>query len=86
MPAIRSLLCGQLSGIDVLMAMFVGGAGGEVIEEFSWDWDGKACGDFSLCAHLCVDRDWRDGVGLSREFWRPRAAVGDADSILWGGR
>ena len=58
----------------------------KIIAEFSWDWGGRACEDFSLGANLWVDLDWRGRADLSREFWGRCAAVGDSDSILWGGR
>jgi hypothetical protein len=57
-----------------------------IIEEFSWDWGGTACEDFSLGANLWGDREWRGDAGLSLQFWG-RCAVGrDSVPILWGDR
>jgi hypothetical protein len=59
-------------------------ARGEVIEEFSWDYGGKVCGDFSLAANLSGGLDWRGHVDLNREFWGRCVAVADSGSILSG--
>src|ERR1700732_935007 len=57
---------------------------GEIIEEFFWDWGGRTCEDFSLCANLWGDRDWKGDADLSLEFWDLRAVGRDSGSILWG--
>jgi hypothetical protein len=61
-------------------------ARGKIIEEFSWDWGGRACENFSLGANLWGDRDWRGDADLSLQFWDLRVVGRDSDSILWGDR
>ena len=61
-------------------------ARGKIIERVYWDWGGKACEDFSLCADLRGGRNLKSDADRDLEFWDLPAVVRDSVSILWGGR
>jgi len=83
MSAIRSALCGQLSGTDVFIAMSSkardmviaasGGDSGEMVSE-----------DFFLYTNLLDGQGLRGDVTLNLCFSDHRTAEGDSGSILWG--
>ena len=61
-------------------------ARGKIIEGVYWDWGGKACEDFSLCADLRGGRNLKSDADRDLEFWDLPAVVRDSVSILRGGR
>src|ERR1700730_6228055 len=83
MSAIRSALCGQLSGTDVFIAMS-SEARDRVIAASSGDWGEMASEDFFLYGNWWDGQGVRGDAALNLLFSDHRTAMGDSDSTLWG--
>jgi hypothetical protein len=84
MSAIRSAVCGQLSGTDVFIAMSLK-ARDTVIAASSGDSGEMASEDFFLYRNLLDGQGWRGDGALNLRFSDHCTAQDDSGSIWWGG-